>query len=914
MRSTLLLISAILIVAAPGWTAPRAAPSARRAPAPAKAAAAPLRALTLAPATVLLDGPATSQHLLATGTATDGLLEDRTRSAHFRTGNPKIAQVSGGVLRAVADGTTWVEVQAGGKTARVPVRVQGTRVERPVSFVRDVMPALSRAGCNSAACHAKQGGKNGFQLSVLAFDLEADYHAIARQAHSRRVNRLDPGASLLLTKATAAVAHGGGERFKVNSPEYRLVARWIAEGASWDGAVTPALTGVEVEPRERVLRPGGEQQLLVTAVYADGSRRDVTGLSQFHSDETSIADVDESGRLKATTLMGEAAIMTRFMGQVAVARVTLPQKGSLPANAYAAYPRQNFIDELIYRKLAKLNVLPSGACDDATFLRRAYVDLIGTLPTPEETRAFLAECEAETDSQRQEAAAGGRGEAPRALRTRGELPGAKPASLEGGAGKAAASSASNLSPKTAPVSVSQNSPRYRGAGGASLAPAAASCPPALKARAQLLEQLLNRNEYADYWGMRWSNILLVNPDLLLPRGAYAFDRWLRDSFRRNMPFDQFAREIVTGSGESYREGPPNFYRALPVPGDAARAVSQLFLGVRLDCAQCHHHPFERWGQDDFYSLAAFFARVKQKSSYPEGYHSIIYAGTDGEVKHPKTDQVMAPRPLAAKPLEIPDGEDRREALAQWMTSRDNPFFARTIVNRMWGLLMGRGIVEPVDDFRGTNPASNPELLDALANDFVQHGYDLKHLIRTITASAAYQRSSDSIPANVKDHRNFARYFKKRLPAEVLLDAVGQVTGVPDTFRGHPEGTRAIQMWDSRLQVEFLETFGKPIRMSVCECERATDGSVPQALHLMNSGEMQTRLSKEKGVVATLAASQKSEDEIITELYLRAFNRLPTGGELTVARTAFKRDKATRRQATEDILWALLNSAEFILNH
>ncbi|HTE21022.1 MAG TPA: DUF1549 and DUF1553 domain-containing protein, partial [Armatimonadota bacterium] len=594
----------------------------------------------------------------------------------------------------------------------------------------------------------KQGGKGGLQLSVLSFDPDADYRAIVREAHGRRTNRMEPAGSLLLRKATLALPHGGGQRFRTGSPEYRLLARWIAEGARFQPAGEASLARVEMEPGECAMEPGAEQQLLVTAVYSDGSRRDVTSLSQFRSDEASIASVGESGRLKTSRLSGEAAIMARFMSEVGVVRVTVPQKQAAPPAAYAALPRFNYIDDLVYRKLARLNVLPSELCDDATFLRRAYLDLTGTLPTVEETRAFLAECEAE---QRNGAA-------------------------------------------TQPVVEPTPSAR-------SLSPAASmKSQPARLARGKLVEQLLTRTEYADYWGMRWSNLLLVNPDLLAPRGAHAFDRWLREAFRRNMRFDQFAREIVTASGESYRVGPPNFYRALANPSDAARSVGQLFLGVRLDCAQCHHHPFERWGQDDFYSLAAFFARVKTKSSYPEGYLSIIYPGAEGEVKHPKTDQVLAPKPLGGTLLQIPEGEDRRESLARWMTSPENPFFARTLVNRMWGLLLGRGIVEPVDDFRVTNPSSNEPLLDALAKDFVRHGYDVKHLIRTITASAAYQRSGNATPANVRDTRNYARYYKKRMPAEVLLDAVGQVTGVPEKFRGHPQGTRAIQMWDSRLEV------------------------------------------------------------------------------------------------------------------
>jgi hypothetical protein len=412
--------------------------------------------------------------------------------------------------------------------------------------------------------------------------------------------------------------------------------------------------------------------------------------------------------------------------------------------------------------------------------------------------------------------------------------------------------------------------------------------------------------------MRWVNLLLVDRDPLFPKGAYAYDRWVRDAFRDNMPFDQFARDIVTGSGETYRDGPANFYRALATPIEQSKAISQLFLGVRIDCAQCHHHPNERWGQDDFYSMAAFFARVRRKGA--SEFEQVVYAGPDGEVKHPKTDAVMPPRPLGGAVPEIPDDEDRREHLARWMTSPENPYFARTIVNRAWALLMGRGIVEPVDDMRVTNPATNEPLLDALAKDFVAHGYDQKHLLRTIAASAAYQRSSKATKNNAKDTHNYSRFYVKRLIGEVLLDAVGQVTGVPEKFNGHPATTRAIQMWDNKLPVEFLDVFGKPSRLSVCECDRPADGSVTQVLHLMNSTAIQSRLTKDDGTTARLEKSMLTPEAIVEELYLTVYNRQPKPDEAKAARAAFDRAGATRRAAIEDLLWVLLNSPEFIFNH
>ncbi len=850
----------------------RVAKPARKAVKPAPKAAAPAYAsLQISPAKVQLSGKGASQTLLVTGVLRGGQAVDLTRSATYRSGNSKVVAVGAdGVLRSMGDGATTVVVSAGGVTARVPVQAKGSQLEDSLSFRNDVLPVLTRAGCSQAACHAKQGGKGGFQLSVLAYDPETDYYSVARQADSRRINRPEPGNSLLLLKATATVPHGGGQRFKTGSPEYRLLARWIAEGAREDSPQLPVVERVEIEPTERMLVPGKSQQMLATAVYSDGSRRDVTALAEYKSNEESVVQAHENGLLESSRLAGEAAVMVRYMGQVAVARVTVPLPANVARSEYDRLPRRNYIDDHVYRKLAQLNLLPSTPCDDATFLRRASLDLIGTLPTAAETRAFLAECDAEHQAGAANNAQG-----------------------SGGAG----SKGEGITGKTPPNPNLNPHPNR---------------PLALKTRARLVENLLNRPEYADYWGMRWVNLLLVDRDPLFPKGAFAYDRWVRESFRQNKPFDQFAREIVIASGETYRDGPANFYRALASPEERAKSISQLFLGVRLDCAQCHHHPFERWGQDDFYSFTAFFARIRQKGS--REFERIVYHAPDGESKHPKTGEVMPPRPLGAPAPEIAEGEDRREALASWMTAKENPYFARTIVNRMWGLMMGRGLVEPVDDFRSTNPASNETLLDAMAKDFVEHGYDLKHLLRTIVNSAAYQRSSEATPNNAKDTRNYSRFYVKRLPAEVLLDSVGQVTGVPEVFSGHPATTRAIQMWDNKLPVEFLEVFGKPSRLSVCECDRPTDGSVTQVLHLMNSPAVQNRLTAEKGVVTDLEKSGKPEEQIIEELYLSVYNRYPRPEEAQAAKAAFQGEGVTRRKAIEDLLWVLLNSPEFLFNH
>lgn len=840
------VLSTTLLLASSVGAAPRR-------PAPRPVSKPSLLGLQVTPASVTLDGQGAEQSLLVTGKTAAGGLVDLTREAKYASSNPKVVQVTAeGHARITGSGSAVVLVRAGGSTARVAVRTRNHAARPPLSFRTDVMPVLTRAGCYQGACHAKQGGQNGFQLSVLGYDPEFDHGAIVRQAGARRLNRQDPGKSLLLLKATLTVPHAGGKRFGVESAEYRLLTRWIAEGAGFGPAQEPVIQSVQVEPAERVLAPGSRQQLLATAVFSDGSRRDITRQAEFRSNETGIAEVDDDGLIQASKLAGEAAVMVRYQGQVAVSRVTVPQKVVLAPGAYAKLPRQNFIDDLVYRKLGQLNLLPSEACDDATFLRRAYLDLIGTLPTAAETRAFLLDCS-------QERALGRPAAAPR-LNSAAPQPEA----------------------------------------------------PALAARAKLVDQLLERPEYADYWAMRWVNLLLVDRDPLFPKGAFAYDRWIRDAFRTNLPFDQFAREIVTASGDTYRDGPANFYRSLATPIEHAKSISQLFLGVRIDCAQCHHHPSERWSQDDFYSMAAFFARVRRKGAAE--FEQVVFAGPDGEVKHPKTDAVMPPRPLGGTAPEIAEGEDRRAALADWMTAAENPYFAREIVNRMWAMLMGRGFVEPVDDFRVTNPASNAPLLDALAKDFVEHKYDLKHLLRTIAASAAYQRSSRVTPNNAKDTQNYSHYYVKRMGAEVLLDAIGQVTGVPEVYPGHPAGTRAIQLWDNKLPVDFLEIFGRPARLSVCECDRPTDGSVTQVLHLMNSPTIQTRLSAADGVVTRLEKSALMPEQVVEELYLTVYNRTPLPEELKAARAALERPGASRRTGIEDLLWALLNTPEFVFIH
>lgn len=576
-----------------------------------------------------------------------------------------------------------------------------------------------------------------------------------------------------------------------------------------------------------------EQQLIVTAHYSDGSTRDVTHLTTFQSNESAIAAVGSSGLVKAGALPGEAALMARFMEKFAVCNVVIPLAGSVPADVYAALPHGNFIDGHIWTKLQSLGITPSAAVDDGTFQRRAYLDVIGRLPTPDETRAFLAD-------------------------------------------------------------------------------------PAADKRGRLVERLLERPEYADFWANKWADLLRPNPYRVGIKATYNLDAWLRDNFRRNVAYDEFVRELLTAQGSTFRNGAAVLFRDRRDPDEVTTMVSQLFLGIRLDCARCHHHPFEVWSQDDFYSLAAYFARVGRKGqgiSPPiSGGEEIIFKAERGEVKHPVTGKVMTPRPLFGKATAIETDTDPRRAFADWVVSPENPYFARVIVNRVWADLMGRGIVEPVDDLRATNPPSNAPLLDALADDFRKQGHDLKKLIRTIMTSHAYGLSALPKDRNSADTRNYSRHYRQRLRAETLLDAVTDITEVPETFTALPPRGRAMELWTVRTQSVFLDSFGRPDSNQDPPCERTSDTTVVQVLQLMNSPNLHRKVTADAGRAARLAASTKTPREIVDELYLLAYSRLPTEDERTICLRVFAEKDATRRQAAEDLMWALINTPEFVFKN
>jgi hypothetical protein len=801
----------------------------------ARAGAAPVgeagAALAVEPAEVRLDGHAAHRQLLVTETAA-GRPIDRTREAAYSAEPAGVVEVGpGGVLTAVGDGAATVTANHDGRSACVKVVVRGATGGPRPTFERDVVPVLTRAGCNSGPCHGKARGQNGFQLSLLGFDPDSDHAAITAESRGRRVFPAAPEHSLLLRKARAEVPHGGGRRVEPGGEFDELLLRWIAHGAPRTTKDTPTLERIRVAPAERELAPGGGQQLAVTAFYSDGSESDVTGLAAFQSSESVVVGVDASGLVKAGPIPGEAAITARYMGHFTTCDVRIPLPGNVPAEVYARLPRENFIDGLVWDKLQKFGITPSEPAGDATFLRRAYLDVIGRLPTPEEARAFFAESD----------------------------------------------------------------PGKRG---------------------RLVDRLLERPEYADHWANKWVDLLRPNPYRVGIKAVWNLDAWVREQFRKNLPYDEFVRQVVAARGSTFRDGPSVVFRDRREPPEVATMVSQLFLGIRLECARCHHHPFESWGQDQFYSFAAYFARVGRKGvglSPPiSGGEEVVFAAKSGQVTHPLTGQVLAPRPLFGKAEAADDPEDDpRDALAKWMTAEDNPYFARVIVNRVWADLLGRGIVEPVDDLRATNPPSNAALLAAMAEDFRRHGCDLKHLIRTVMGSAVYALSSTPNDRNVSDTRNFSRHYRQRLRAEVLLDAIADVTGVPETFDGAPPGTRAAAVWTHRSPSLFLDTFGRPDPNQDPPCERTSDTSVVQALHLMNSPALHVKITSDKALPARLVKQGAKPEEVVDELYLRAFNRRPDAEERDFALGLFREEGADARKAAEDLLWALLNSAEFV---
>lgn len=711
---------------------------------------------------------------------------------------------------------------------------------QPVSFTNDIVPVLTKAGCNTGACHARAGGgQNGFQLSLLGFEPAEDYDSLVKEGRGRRVFPAAPDESLVLRKASGRTPHRGGPRLPQGSHGYEVLRRWIEQGTPFAAESEPVLTKLRVEPGSSVVPMNGTLQLQAFAEYSDGSSRDVTQLALYEANIEAMCSVSETGLMQVHDIPGRVAVMVRFGGMTTAFAAAVPlghEVDNLPQPA-------GFIDAHVFANLKSLGIPPSEPCSDEVFVRRVALDIAGRLPTAEETEQFLA--------------------------------------------------------STAPDK-----------------------------RNQWIEKLLSSPGYADFFANKWTSLLKNRRDEASDiTSNFAFHAWIRDSLLANVPYDQLVRELLAATGTVVSNPPVAWYKRVKEPKEQLEDVAQLFLGVRLQCAQCHHHPFERWSQDDYYSLSAFFTQIGRKPTGVRGEDLIFHERGIAVATNVKTGEKLRPAALGDSVGDIPAEFDPRLKLADWMASPENPFFAKAVVNRYWKHFFKRGLIEPEDDIRDTNPPTNPELLAALEKHFVQHGYDLKDLVRIIVQSRAYQLSSDPNEHNLIDRQNYSRYYPRRLQAEVMLDAIDDLAGTQTSFANLPPGTRAVGLPDNSYNQAsaFLRIFGRPNSASVCECERVQSSSLAQSLHLINSSEIRNKLAAGNGRAAQLAKNDQPLEDSIQTLYRVAFSRSPTPSELATAIEYMNEDivdengkpisqDAARRQNIQDVIWALMNTKEFLFNH
>jgi hypothetical protein len=800
-----------------------------RAAEPQPPAGAPAK-LVVYPKEVKLSGPRDEQRVIVLGVWADGRTRDLTRVAAVSSADAKIARAEKGVVRPVSDGSTALAVEAAGAKASVPVTVAYATKDVPVSFAREVQPILTKAGCNAGSCHGSQHGRGGFKLSLFGFDPAFDHAQIVQSNEGRRIVPSDAERSILLAKPALAMEHGGGEKLKLHGRDYTRIRLWLEDGAPAPNAKTdPEVTKLEVFPAHRIMAPGEVQQLSVTATWSDGRREDVTSTAQFDALNDAVAAVNAAGLVTAKDA-GETHVMIRFGGAAEVAQVTLP---FARLEKFPDVPANNFIDTHLVAKWKDLGLTPSPLCPDDEFLRRLYLDAIGTLPTPDEVRKFLDD----TDPKKRE---------------------------------------------------------------------------------KVIDKVLERPEFIDWWALKWGDLLRINRTALQEKGMWSFHNWVRAQVRDNVPIDAFVRDVVTAEGSTFLDGPANFFQIGRGFEEWSETTAQLFLGVRIGCAKCHHHPFEKWSQDDYYGMAAFFTRIGTKNSQEFGLfgrETVIFIRTAGEARHPRKGGVVKPMPLDGDAKVSWDDEfDRRKKLADWLTAPTNKMFARNIANRFWGYTMGRGLVEPLDDMRATNPASNPELLDALADELVKNKFDQKKLLKAIFNSRAYQLSHASTPGNKADGANvhFTHYTVKRLTAEQLADAVDFATGTREKYAGLPLGTRAIQLPDSEVKSYLMDTFGRPPRQVLCECERTTKPNIAQAMHLLNGAFLNQKIAEKTGRVEQLMAGKVPVPKAVEELYLATWSRRPTPDEQKKAE-GWVNSAPSVRDGLQDLLWVLVNSREFLFN-
>lgn len=760
----------------------------------------------------------------------DGVSRDVTNEVQWIVPDSQIVKVDGNVVRPLFDGVGELKVKYGEQMVSVRLSVKEAKVERPISFKLDVMPVFMRAGCNAGSCHGSARGKDGFHLSLFGYDPDGDYERLTREISTRRINLAIPEDSLMIQKGLGAVPHTGGTRFKKGDALYETLMRWLEAGAPEDPPTVAHADSLEILPKQMVLEgEGSRQQMTVRAHYSDGTERDVTHLALFLSNNENSAAISPDGLITASK-RGEAFVMARFATFTVGSQVIVIPKGI--NYKFPDLPEFNYVDQLVDAKLKKLRIVPSPLCSDEVFLRRAFIDIVGQLPTRQEHDRFMASADADK-------------------------------------------------------------------------------------RQKLVDDLLARKEFVEMWVMKFAELLKIrsNNDVSY-KSALLYYNWLEDKLAHNVPMDQIVQELLDCDGGTFKNPATNYYEVERDPEKLAEDTAQVFMGMQIKCAQCHNHPFDRWTMGDYYGFAAFFAQIGRKQA-EDPRERIVFNSGGGDVTNIVTRKVAPPKFLGGQEADV-NGKDRRQVLAKWLASPSNPYFAKNLANIVWAHFFGKGIVDPVDDVRISNPPANPELLDALGQKFQEYHYDFKHLVRDICTSRTYQTAAETNESNQGDDRNFSHSMIRRMRAEVLLDVISEVTEVSEKFRGLPLGARAVEIADGNTTDYFLRTFGRASRETVCSCEVKMDPNLSQALHLLNGNTVHRKVEQSQ-VIAAMLKDKKSPDEIVEELYLRCFGRKPTAEEVSAISAQLPKDDdkntaADTRKTLDDVFWALLNSEEFMFNH
>ena len=763
----------------------------------------------------------------------DATTQDVTFLSDLRIADSKIVSLEKDVIKPVVDaGQTELIASVGGKTVKAIVEVVQGHQDREISWRLDVMPVFMRGTCNSGGCHGAARGKDGFRLSLFGMDPAGDFERVTREMPGRRINLAIPEESTMIEKAIGAVPHSGNQCFDDKSEYYKTLIEWVTKGAPNDKPEVAKVTGIEVFPKQIVLEgAGARQQMTVRATYSDGTDRDVTSLALYMSNNDPVATIDKNGLIQSGD-RGAAFTLARFDVYSTTAQVlVIPDKLQYERPKLA---EANYIDTHVNENLHKLRILPSGICTDEEYIRRAFIDVVGVYPKPEDVRKFLAD--------------------------------ANP-----------------------------------------------------KKREALIDELTQRKEFTEVWVMKWAELLQIrsgipgnNNQPPFYKNALLYYNWLSERIAKNIPLNEIVIELLSASGGTVSNPAVNFYQTELDQLKLTENVAQVFMGMRIQCAQCHNHPFDRWTMDDYYGFKAFFSQIGRKNT-DDPQEVIIFNNKSGESRHFLTQAVMKPKFLGGESPELKPGEDRRKVLANWMASPENPFFARNIANIMWAHFFGSGIVDPVDDVRVSNPPSNPELLTALATNLTEYKYDMRRMVKDICTSMTYQRSSQVNETNALDKLNFSHAQVRRVRAEALLDRISQITETPNKFQGLPLGARAVQIADGAVSTYFLSTFGRAKRESVCSCEVKMEPTLSQALHLMNGDAVHDRIKSGK-VVAKLVSEKKSDREVVDELFIRVFGRPPKEKEWASIQQAVADAPEARQTVLEDLFWALLNSKEFYFTH